>query len=603
MKHIGNRFKGICSSRLGQFITALDIVFLVLFFTAAYVVAIQSIRFALFGLPIHIFDISSISLLCLLALIVRYCCGFYPCPFTRSRIDLISSALNVDRVVKLMLAAFVVYNLVFMSVITLWAKLPTTDLVIFHEGIIGLSHGGGFYNSIQHIQMLGLEHYANSAHPIVNGFVFHQNFILYLFVPLYVLLSHPLMLQVAPVFFVTICAWLVFRASFHELQDRWEALGCTCVFLAVPAVLQMTTGFLPDCFSILFLTLFFYFVLKEKEWAAIAALVFFSLIRENYCIITIGLGLYFLLYRKKKQFGLIIIGLGLVHLVLGMWLLPPLFSHGEQIDTVKTLHLFSKFGKSLPQIALNMIGRPHQTIWMLIRPDSLVYYALLLAPFIRLTYRRPLLLVIVPFLCINTLSGATWAVKSHLHHSWPLIPIIFFTWLEALKSYRHGRVRLIKITVAACLVTTLLSGYGHSMSSLRLFSRDRNTGRLTITEMLEQGAKVRHMLSRIESKAAVAVDVRGYAEFLFCMNRDRVPTIYTRDIETAEYLIRSEMITNGENSKHVRISKGFSDASDRLDRRYFNDNRDLLWEEMAGYTSDDGQRRSLWKRRPPVAHK
>ena len=575
----------------------MDIVFLVLFFIVVYVIAFQSIRFALFGLQVHIYDISSLFLICLLALMVRYCCGYYPCPFTRSRIDLMSSAINVDRVVKIILAGFVVYNLVFISIITLWAKLPTTDLVIFHEGIIGLSHGGGFHNSIQHIQMLGLEHYANSAHPIINGFAFHQNYILYLFVPLYLLSAHPLILQVAPVFFVTLCAWLVFGAAFHELKNRWEALGCTCVFLTVPAILQMTTGFLPDCFSILCLTMFFYFVLKEKEWAAIAALVFFSLIRENYCIMTIGLGLYFLLYRKKKQFGLIILGLGILHLLLGMWLLPPLFSQGEQIDAVKTLHLFSKFGTSLPQIALNMIGRPHQTIWMLIRPDSLVYYALLLAPFIRLTYRSPLLLVIVPFLCINTLSGATWAVKSHLHHSWPLIPIIFFTWLEALKSYRHGRVRLIKITVAACLATTLLSGYGHSISSLRLFSRDLNSGRLTITEMLNQGAKVGHMLSRIEPEASVAVDVRGYAEFLFCMNRDRVPTIYTRNIETAEFLIRSENTANEETSKKVGIPKRLSDTSDRLDRQYFNDNRDLLWEEMASYTSDDGQKRSLWERR------
>ena len=585
----------------------IDVVFIINFFILFYIIFIGYINIKIITIKITLSRLQIPFLLSCICLLFRVFFDLVPFPFffrSYNKYRILNNVLqNSKKNMIIVLIVFTIFNITKIVFLNIAVKPAffSTDLSIFFEGLISLSKGKFYNNSIQHIQLLGLKHYSISSNPIISGFAFHQNYIMYLLIPFYYILPHPILLQFTAIIVISISTWLIFLIADHYLQNKQQAFYCSCVFLIIPSVIQITFGFFPDCFVILILTIFFYFYIKKKYTQALITLFFLAIIRENYFIIIISLGLYFLFFNKKRKFGYIIIMLGVLHFLFGIIILPALFSQNINISTLKSLRLFNQFGSSLSEVLINMIKHPINTLIFLFRVDSILYFVLLLTPFIFISYKNALNFIIVPILFINSLSGTNWAIKINLHHSWPIIPIIFIAWLVSLgNNVKVNRRKQITATALICLISLFFVNNRISYSFLNLLSRDKDSNQSILKHYLIQSKNINRILKRIPNNASISIDIRCPIEYLYCLSSERNVTVYPRNIEYNEYIIRyekifSQNINNDPFNNRPKVNIMHEEA-DSIDCEYFNSTRKKFWREIDNYYHNKEEQISLWKK-------
>lgn len=493
----------------------------------------------------------------------------------------------------IILLIWVIYNTAKITFLTLSFKVITVDVAIFLDGLLSLSRGELYNNAIQHIQLYGLAHYSDSSNPVISGFAFHQNYIMYLLVPLYYLFPDILLLQLTPVFVVALSSWLFFLIASERLQDTRKAFYCFCTFLIIPSIVRCTLGFIPDCFGILFLTLYFYFLMREKEWLAFMALIFLALCRENYFVIITGLGLYSMIFKKQLRFGSAVLLLGIVHFFVGTIFMPDIFSP-DGTNAISSLNIFHKFGGSMSEIAKNILLHPLDAISYMLRRKSLIYLLSVGAPFIILSWRNPLNLVIVPPLMINSLSGMWYAVNVNTHHTFILMPIIFMAWLQELGKLNRNRNIWIAVAVSLCILSlTVFQTYNTPLSLINILNRSMSSNGALWEDMRERGRHVDELLEKIPDGSAVAIDIRATTEYFFSISPRVTTTVFPRGAEQAQYIIRYEMLSA---TPEVKKKLGNVGAEAQLaDSAFFSANKHL-WKEIYSYNPGKTERISLWQK-------
>jgi uncharacterized membrane protein len=154
--------------------------------------------------------------------------------------------------------------------------------------------------------------------------------------------------------------------------------------------------------------------------------------RDALSITIAALGLWLILFEKRRIYGAIALFLGIAWLLIAtQWLIPHFRPAG-----VESVVRYAYLGNSVPEIVLNLVLKPQLILGRIFSIESLFYILLLLVPmgwgisWRQLTYLLPAL----PTLIINLLSELS--LQRDLLHQYSL-PVIPFLVLFAIATLSH----------------------------------------------------------------------------------------------------------------------------------------------------------------------
>lgn len=161
--------------------------------------------------------------------------------------------------------------------------------------------------------------------------------------------------------------------------------------------------------------------------------------RDALSLTVAAMGVWLLLFEKRRVYGAIALLLGIAWLLIATQVLIPLFRPGG----VESVWRFAYLGNSLPEIVLNLVLKPQLVLSALFTLKNLEYLALLFLPFfwgLSIFHLAPLV-AIAPTLAMNLLSTME-SQKDLLHqYSLPALPFLF---IAAIAAVADGKALLQK---------------------------------------------------------------------------------------------------------------------------------------------------------------
>jgi uncharacterized membrane protein len=280
----------------------------------------------------------------------------------------------------------------------------------------------------------------------------HANYSTVLLVPAYWLGAGPQFLYLFETVVLALGAMPVWLLTRDRIGNRWAAVGLASAYLLHPAVQWMNWWhFHPDALMITPLLFAWWFATRERwGWFAVcAALV--ALTKEDGAMAVAALGGVLLLRRSWKP-GMTALLAGAGWFLLATRVLIPRANGGLQ---PLYNELFPDYGSSMFEIVATMLRHPGRVIGDLTEHSRLLYFAQLFTPVaFAPALALPVVLIAVPQLLINSLSGHASTHDIHYHYSAVPVAAIFVATVEGIR--RLPRERLRPWAVGAVVVASLV---------------------------------------------------------------------------------------------------------------------------------------------------
>ena len=159
--------------------------------------------------------------------------------------------------------------------------------------------------------------------------------------------------------------------------------------------------------------------------------------RDALSLTVAAMGVWLAGFERRRLYGAIALVAGLVWFVIAtQWIIP----HYQPAGVLGTSH-FAEFGRSIPEILVNLVLRPDILLRKVFTLANLGYLLLLLLPLGWGLHWRSLtpLIAAAPQLAINLISTSV-ALKDLVHqYSLPILPFLL---LSAIAALVNGRARI-----------------------------------------------------------------------------------------------------------------------------------------------------------------
>uniref|UniRef100_A0A832H503 DUF2079 domain-containing protein n=1 Tax=Oscillatoriales cyanobacterium SpSt-402 TaxID=2282168 RepID=A0A832H503_9CYAN len=230
--------------------------------------------------------------------------------------------------------------------------------------------------------------------------------------------------------------------------------------------------------------------------------------RDALSLTVAAMGVWLVLFEKQRVYGAIALMLGIAWLLIATQVIIPMFRPGG----VESVWRFAYLGNSLPEIALNLVLKPHLVLSALFTLKNLEYLALLFLPFVwglSVSHLAPLV-VIAPTLAMNLLSTME-SQKDLLHqYSLPALPFLFIAAIAALADGKGLLQKPRRIVLFALVGFVALAKVGYFgdryLSALNTWQATR-TALTTVSptgSILTTAWIVPHVTHRSTVKVAIA---------------------------------------------------------------------------------------------------
>lgn len=305
-----------------------------------------------------------------------------------------------------------------------------------------------------------------------NMFAQHFEAIAVVYLAFYYIFTSIHTLFILQTLFAALAAIPLYYLARRILHD--EVLACLIgiFYLIYPA----TSGFCVNGFhygvtAIIFLVLLFLFYELKSTKGFCLCLVCILLCKEDHGILVALLGLYFLLYRKDWQKGILCIFLGLSWFIVITKVVMIKYLGGiDFINDVVLLNRYPTLGGSLSSIVKNTFLHPVDTFGFVVgNPQKMKYIMYLFGPhFLIPLLHWPLIVAILPLIAQNTLADFTGQFSLIKHYTATMIPVIFYAYIMGLRKLggwlppRKSRQMLRGIVLASLAVTAVMFYYSET---------------------------------------------------------------------------------------------------------------------------------------------
>ncbi|MBD2576346.1 DUF2079 domain-containing protein [Oscillatoria sp. FACHB-1406] len=317
------------------------------------------------------------------------------------------------------------------------------DLSIFDQGIYLLS-----VNRVPIVTLIG--------HHLLGD---HAAFILYPIALLYKIYPSVYWLFLLQAIALASGGWLTEKVALQAGLTRSQSLAIAGVYWLYPVVFNVNLfDFHPEVLAIP--------AIFGAVWAARAgkivlycACVLLILSTKAVLSLTVAaMGIWLLLFEKKRSYGGIAIAIGIVWFIVSTQLIIPAFSGRE----AAAVNRYSVLGNSVSEIILNLLLEPGLVLQQIFTLPNLFYLILLFIPIIwGLSWQNLTpLWGIIPTVGLNLLSASP-AQKDLVHqYSLPALPFLLFAVIASLSSEKSWLKRPHWIVVWAAICFLALAKFG-----------------------------------------------------------------------------------------------------------------------------------------------
>ncbi len=294
------------------------------------------------------------------------------------------------------------------------------DLAFFDQGVYLISQGQPPIASI-----LGFHVMADHA-----AWVLYFIALLYKIYPsvywLFAIQSAALALGAIPTYL------LALQAGLKESQ----AVAMVAVYLLYPVIYNSNLAdFHPDAIALpALLTAILAARSKKVVWFCLSIILVLGC-KAVLSLTVFGLGIWLLLFEKRRLYGMIAIISGIAWFLIANKLIIPFF--GTEATLVnRHLYRYSYLGKSFSETLQILFSNPQAIFANLFSPLNFEYLALLLAPVIwglRFRYMTSLIAA-VPCVALNLLADHPSQKNLVLHYSLPVVPFLIVALIASLAA-------------------------------------------------------------------------------------------------------------------------------------------------------------------------
>src|SRR5215467_2796079 len=285
------------------------------------------------------------------------------------------------------------------------------DIAYFTQCLYTTLHGHLFYSNMYHDLLYGK--------PVTSDLAGHNQLVLFVFLPFYLLHKSASTLLIVRNIFVVLCAWPVYLIA-RRVLSSWLAAVAAIAFLLVPAVLyQNFYDFAPLSLAALPLLFALYFYLERRFKPYLIALLCAQLVREDLVFAVFGLGLLALWQRRSLRWVAIPCAFALLWVFFSWKILFPYFLQGA---TPAVASCFSYLGATPMEMARNIIHHPG----VLLTHKNLLYTKQMVDSFGGVLFLlNPAWLIAVPYVAINVLGEGGGCNTAMVYRHYSLIPTVF----------------------------------------------------------------------------------------------------------------------------------------------------------------------------------
>ena len=392
------------------------------------------------------------------------------------------------------------------------------DLGIYDQAVWNTLHGQPFRSTLEE--------------PYDSLLGDHFEPILLLIAPIYALWPSPKTLLLIQTAALTLGALPVYLLAKDRLRPKpagaqtdsrallveVSALGFAGVYLLYPAVHSANVfEFHPSALAISLLLYTIYFLRKRRFAAYFVFLVLSMGTKEVLPLTTLALGLYALVFEKKRMVGLATIAASALWFGLAVFIIIPHFSPEGQSQYFA--EYYGWLGGSAGEVVANLLTHPGLGWERLTRQDSLLYMHRLLLPagYVSLL-GLPTLLVAAPALLLNVLSDFSFQhnALNFFQYAAAIAPFVVVAAIDGTAFLAHGLRSLWErfhqqagstefwgswvaaAVVALSLVTSLATQRDHGYLP---FSRD-----FYLAPRDEKAASVEALVQQVPPQASVSTD-------------------------------------------------------------------------------------------------
>jgi uncharacterized membrane protein len=205
--------------------------------------------------------------------------------------------------------------------------------------------------------------------------------------------------------------------------------------------------------------LFAVWLAERRRWGWFAVAVGVTLLcKEDAGLAIFGLGAM-LAVRRQWRVGLVTALVGVGWFALAAEVIIP---HANGGAGPLYASLFPGFGSSVSEVAVNMLRHPGQVLHELALPERRKYYLDLLLPAGLVAFASPSALLIgLPQVFINSLSGHVYTYNAHYYYSSVVVASIFVATVDGCARLRRTRlpkfVPVAIVAVAALVANVVMS--------------------------------------------------------------------------------------------------------------------------------------------------
>jgi len=282
------------------------------------------------------------------------------------------------------------------------------DLAIFDQAIYLISQNQTPFSSLMAINILGD----------------HAAFIFYPLALLYKIYPDVHWLLFVQAFALALGAWPSWSLARQAGLNEPRAIALAAVYLLYPAVFNVNLfDFHPEVIAMpAILAAILAARLDKILWFCAAILLILSC-KAVLSLTVIMMGVWLFLFEKNRRCGLLAIFLGAAWFLIATQAIVPYFNQGKQHAGIGR---YQYLGKSVFEIAINLILKPHIVASRIFSADSLGYLILLFLPLIWWFSPRHFapLIGALPMLMMNLLSDIP-AQRDLIHqYSIPIFPFL-----------------------------------------------------------------------------------------------------------------------------------------------------------------------------------
>ncbi len=233
----------------------------------------------------------------------------------------------------------------------------------------------------------------------------------------------------------------LYHLAIRSGLDRQKATTIVITYLLYPTILNKALfDFHPDAIAVPGFLLAVLAARQNKVVLYLCSIVLILSCKSVLSLTVISMGLWLILFERKKIFGAIAIFAGLGWFIISTRLIIPTFLGPDMGGmTAAIAGRYSYIGNSFVEIVSNILLKPNLIFGKILSLNTIEYIALLILPIIWGVSPKNLspLLCGVPTLAINILS--TYSIQRSLtqHYSLSILPFLFLAVISSVAANHH----------------------------------------------------------------------------------------------------------------------------------------------------------------------